>query len=250
MNFLEGRMLGAFLIFTRLGAFWAVCPVFSWPTILPQFKIASAIVMSIFLAGVTPFHAVAQSPDIVQILIWTSLEAVYGLGLGLIAYTLYGVIRNSAGIAEQQIGLTMANVLDPTTEEQEGVITVMMELFLILLLFATDSHHILIKIISRSYDTYGVGRIPSIGELTQGLILSGSAMLMLSLQMAAPVLAAFLLLMVVMGIMARVAPETNILFLSLPVRVGLGMAAIGILSPFLGDYLKHFVTWLDKLIVV
>jgi flagellar biosynthetic protein FliR len=250
MDFLEGRMLGAVLILTRLGAFWAVCPVFSWPAIPEYIKVSSVVILSLFLAGMTPFPAMAQSPDILEILIWTGSEAVYGLALGIVAHTLFVVIRSSAGIAEQQIGLTMASVLDPTTEEQEGVLTVMMEMFLILLLFATDSHHILLKILNRSYDHFGIGQIPSIGNLTQSVMLSGSAMLMLTLQMAAPILAAFLLLMIVMAILARIAPESNILFLSLPIRVGLGMTAMGILMPFLGDYLKHFIAWMDKLIIV
>lgn len=250
MNFLEGRILAVVLILTRLGAFWAICPVFSWPTIPVQFKAAGAVAISVFLAGITPFGATAQSPDILQIIIWTGSEAIYGLALGLVAYALFAIIRNTAGIAEQQIGLSMANVLDPTTEEQEGVLTVMMELFLILVLFTTESHHVLLKIINRSYGNFGIGQIPSIGELTQSVILSGSAMLMLALQMATPILAAFLLLMIVMAIMARVAPETNILFLSLPVRVGLGLMIMGVMAPFLSDYLKLFVQWVDKLIVV
>jgi flagellar biosynthetic protein FliR len=250
MDFLEGRMLGTVLILTRLGAFWAVCPVFSWTTIPGQVKVAAAVVLSIFLAGITPFPAMAQSPDILQILIWTGSEAVYGLGLGIVAYALYAVIRSTANIAEQELGLTMATVLDPTTEEQEGVLAVLMELFLILLLFTTESHHILLKILNRSYSHFGVGQIPSIGDLTQSVILSGSAMLMLSLQMAAPILAAFMLLKIVMAIMARIAPESNILFLSLPVQIGLGLTAMGILTPFLGDYLKHFIVWMDKLIIV
>jgi flagellar biosynthesis protein FliR len=250
MDFLEGRILGAVLILTRLGAFWAICPVFSWPTIPESIKIAAAVIMSLFLAGITPFQAATHSPDILQILIWTASEAVYGLALGIVAYALYAVVRSTANIAEQEIGLTMASVLDPTTEEQEGVLSVMMELFLILLLFATDSHHILLKILTRSYDHFPIGRIPSITDLVQSVILSGSAMLMLSLQMAAPILAAFMLLKIVMAIMARIAPETNIMFLSLPVQVGLGLASLGILTPFIGDYLKHFVGWLDKLIMV
>lgn len=250
MDFLEGRILGTVLILTRLGAFWAVCPVFSWTTIPEQVKVAAAIVMSIFLAGITPFPALAQSPDILEILIWTASEAAYGLGLGIITYALYSVIRSTANIAEQEIGLTMASVLDPTTEEQGGVLPVLMELFLILLLFATDSHHILLKILSRSYGHFGIGQIPTIADLTHSVILSGSAMLMLSLQMATPILAAFLLLKIVMAIMARIAPETNILFLSLPIQIGLGLATFGIIAPFLGDYLKHFIYWIDKLIMV
>jgi flagellar biosynthetic protein FliR len=250
MDILNGKMLGVVLILTRIGAFWAVCPIFSWQAIPTQIKAAAVTVLSIFIAGITPFPAIAQTPDTVEILLWTSAEAIYGLAMGLVAYTLFAVIRSAASIAEQQIGLTMASVLDPMTEEQEGVLTIMMEMFFVLLLFAGQGHHVLLKILSRSYGSFGVGQTPSLGKLVESVILSGSAMLMLSLQMAAPVLAVFLLLMVVLAIMARIAPETDVLFLSLPIRIGLGLIIMGVLSPFLGEYFKLFVVWLDKLLVV
>jgi flagellar biosynthetic protein FliR len=250
MDILNGRLLGAVLILTRIGAFWAVCPIFSWQAIPTEVKAATVIILSIFLTGITPLPAIAQTPNTIEILLWTSAEAIYGLAMGLVAYALFAVVRNAAAIAEQQIGLTMASVLDPMTEEQEGILTVMMELFFILLLFAGQGHHVLLKILSRSYGGFGVGQIPSLGKLVESVILSGSAMLMLSLQMAAPILAVFLLLMVVLAIMARIAPETDVLFLSLPIRIGLGLIIMGVLAPFLGEYFKLFIVWLDKLLVV
>jgi flagellar biosynthetic protein FliR len=250
MDILTGRLLGAVLILTRVGAFWAFCPIFSAQVIPTQVKTAAAIILTIFLSGITPFPAMAQTPGAVEIVMWTAAEAMYGLAMGLVAYALFSVVRNAASIAEQQIGLTMASVLDPTTEEQEGVLTILLEMFFILLLFASQGHHVLLKILTRSYGGFGIGQIPSVGKLAESVILSGSAMLMLSLQMAAPVLAVFLLLMVVLAIMALISPETNILFLSLPIRVGLGLILLGILMPFLNEYLKQFVVWLDKLLVV
>jgi len=68
--------------------------------------------------------------------------------------------------------------------------------------------------------------------------------------MSAPILAAFLLLMVVLAILARIAPETNVLFLSLPIRVGLGLLMVGIFLPFVNNFIKEFAQWMDKLIPV
>jgi flagellar biosynthetic protein FliR len=75
-------------------------------------------------------------------------------------------------------------------------------------------------------------------------------MLMLSLQMAAPILVVFMLIMVVMAIMAKIAPESNILFLSMPIRIGIGLFIFGLLTPYFSGYLQTFVLWLDKLLVV
>jgi flagellar biosynthesis protein FliR len=53
-----------------------------------------------------------------------------------------------------------------------------------------------------------------------------------------------------MAIMAKIAPESNILFLSLPVRVGVGLIIFGLMAPYVHGYLQTFVLWLDKLLVV
>jgi flagellar biosynthesis protein FliR len=82
------------------------------------------------------------------------------------------------------------------------------------------------------------------------MLKAGSAMMMLALKLSAPILGAFMLLMVVLGFMARVAPETNILFLSLPLRCGVGLIMIGLFMPFIAGYLKQFTLWLNQLIPI
>ena len=48
----------------------------------------------------------------------------------------------------------------------------------------------------------------------------------------------------------RVAPETNVLFLSLPLRVGLGLLIVGFFIPYLNEYLSQFAAWLNKLLPI
>jgi flagellar biosynthesis protein FliR len=57
-------------------------------------------------------------------------------------------------------------------------------------------------------------------------------------------------MMVILAVFARVAPETNILFLSLPIRVGLGLLMVGIFLPFVNNFIKEFAQWMDKLMPV
>jgi len=53
--------------------------------------------------------------------------------------------------------------------------------------------------------------------------------------------------MVVLAILARIAPETNILFLSLPLRVGLGLIMVGIFLPFINQFVMDFAQWINKI---
>jgi flagellar biosynthetic protein FliR len=71
---------------------------------------------------------------------------------------------------------------------------------------------------------------------------------MAGLKLAAPILAAFLVLMVVLAVFARMIPEMNILFISLPIRVGLGLLMVAIFLPFINTFVAEFADWMGKLL--
>ena len=103
-------------------------------------------------------------------------------------------------------------------------------------------------IISRSYESFPAGSIPTIPVLTEGIVQAGSTMLLHGLKLAAPILAAFLLLMVILAVLARMVPEMNILFISLPLRVGLGLLMVAIFLPFISSFVSEFTKLMGKLL--
>ena len=250
MELISGKLFGFILILTRLGAFFATAPVFSWQVLSVQIKAAIAIVLSLFFSALMPSYYAAEDLTILQGTLLIAQEAVYGLCLGMVAYCLFAVVQQAGRFVERQMGLNMANILDPFSGEQGQPLGMLLEILFILLLFTTDGHHLLLQIMARSFDRYPIGFPPTIGSLTESIITASSYMFLLALQMAAPMLAAFLLLMVVLAFMARVAPETNVLFLSLPLRVGLGLLIVGFFIPYLNEYLSQFASWLNKLLPI
>lgn len=250
MEFLAGKMLGFVLILTRIGAFFASSPLFSWKAIPPRSKVTMALLISGFFASFTPCQFTAENNSLVEIILLIANELLYGLAMGLIAYCLFAVVRVAGQIIARQMGLMMANVLDPFSGEQSQALGMLLEIMFVLLLFATGSHHLLIQVLSRSFQAFEPGFIPDISVLVESVLKAGSAMLMLALKMSAPLLAAFLLLMVVLGFMARVAPEANILFLSMPLRVGMGMIMLAVFIPFIANFVTAFTTWLSRLMPI
>ena len=248
MEFLAGKMLGFILILTRISAFFLASPLFSWTAIPVRSKVTIALLTSSFFAMLTPCGFSTENTPFLQIVLLGGNEFFYGLALGMVAYCLFAVVRVAGRIVERQMGLTMAKVLDPFSNEQSQPLGIMLEIVFIFLLFSSNSHHLLIQILGRSFQSFGPGYSPGADVLAQSVLKSGSMLLILALQMAAPMLAAFLLLMVVLAFMARVSPEMNILFLSLPLRVGMGLILAAVFIPFLANYISTFTTWLNRLI--
>jgi flagellar biosynthetic protein FliR len=175
-------------------------------------------------------------------------EATYGVALGLIVTFVFAAVKFSGRIIERQMGLAMAQILDPLTGERAQPLGSLLEMIFILLFLSANGHHLFLLIISRSYDSFPAGSIPTIPVLAEGVISAGSTMLLHGLKLAAPILAAFMLLMVVLAVLARMVPEMNILFISLPLRVGLGLLMVGIFVPFIGSFVGEFAKLMGKLL--
>jgi flagellar biosynthetic protein FliR len=98
----------------------------------------------------------------------------------------------------------------------------------------------------RSYDVFPIGQPPATAMMADSVLESGALMLVFGLKLAAPVLAGFLLLAVVLAVLARALPEMNILLASLPLRVGLGFFLAAAMVPSLGGFTEQFGEWISR----
>lgn len=238
------------MVLTRISALVLVVPVFSWQSISVRIKAATILLLSIFFFTVKAPRISVASDSLFQIIIALGMEATYGLALGLILKLVFSAVGLYGRIIERQMGLALANVIDPMTGERSRPLSMLLEYIFIIMFLAANGHHLFILTISRSYDVFNAGNIPSISILTAGVIEAGSTMLIAALRLAAPLLAAFLLLLVALGVLARVAPEMNILFISLPMRVGLGIIMTMVFIPFINGFVSEFAELMNKLLPI
>jgi flagellar biosynthetic protein FliR len=248
MDFIIEKLLGFVMVLTRISAFFLAAPVFSWKSIPIRIKSAIALLITVFFCATAPFNVNSSRVSVLKALLFISNEAVYGLAMGLIAMFVFTAVRFGGRIIERQMGMAMASVLDPLTGESDEPICMFMEMIFIILFFSANGHHLFLLIISRSYEAFPAGSTPTISVLASGVTQAGSTLLIAGLRLAGPLLAAFLLLMVVLAVLARIAPEMNILFISLSMRVGLGLLMAGIFLPFISGFVTEFADWMGKLL--
>ncbi len=86
--------------------------------------------------------------------------------------------------------------------------------------------------------------------MVEAVVKSGSVMFIAALRLAAPMLAAFLLLVIIIAVLARIVPEMDILFFSFPLRVGLGLFVAALFVPFIGGFVSEFAGWMGKLLPI
>ncbi len=248
MEFLNAKIFGFILILARVGAFFATSPVFGWKSIPMRVKTGMMVTFSIFVASIVPLPLRVGDLNPIEMILLLSREVIYGLALGLIAWMIFTSVKLCARVIERQMGLALASVMDPLSEDQGNPLGILLEIIFILLFFAVNGHHLLMQSIVVSYDHFAAAGPLELGKLVESIIFAGSTMLLIALKLSAPILAAFLLMMMIMAVMARIAPEMNILFLSLPIRVGIGILLTGLFIPFILSYVRYFDVILDRVL--
>lgn len=244
------KLLGFTLVLTRISAFFLVLPVFGWKSIPVRIKVAVTVLLSIFFSIITPFPIDTKQVSSLEVVLLMSNEAIYGLALGLVVAFVFAAVKFSGRIIERQMGFAMAEILDPLTGERAQPLGSLLEMMFIILFISANGHHLFLLIISKSYEAFPAGSMPTIPVLADGIIKAGSTMLMAGLKLSAPILAAFLLLMVILAVLARTVPEMNILFISLPLRVGLGLLMVAAFMPFINTFVAEFADLMGKLLPI
>ncbi len=74
-------------------------------------------------------------------------------------------------------------------------------------------------------------------------------MLVFGLKLAAPVLAAFILMAVVLAILSKVLPEMNILMTSFPIRIGLGLLMAAAIIPLFDSFTSELIKRMNRFLI-
>jgi flagellar biosynthetic protein FliR len=242
------KLLGFVMVMTRISAFFLVVPIFGAPAIPATIKVGATIILSVFFSLVNPPVAAAHQASAVQAMILLGSEATYGLALGTIAGVLFGTVKLAGRIIEDQMGMTMAEILDPLTDEQGLPTASLLEMIFVIAFLAANGHHLFLRVLHRSFELFPPGKIPPIGTLAGNMLEATTMLLAAGLQLSAPILAAMLLLLVVLAILARIIPDMDIFFISFPLRITLGFVMLIAFMPFIDGFVGEAVKMMSKIL--
>jgi len=237
------------LLLTRISAFVGSAPLIGSRTVPNRFKAGLVLVLTIFFGN---FVNVPFDPSQVHwawAIVMLIHELLCGLALGMATRLVFMAISQGGSMMGRAMGLALAQVMDPNSGTRSQPISLIFEMVFIVLFLGAGGHHVLIKVLSGSYSAFPMASPPQISEMANLIVQSGAVMLQFALRLAAPVLAGALLLSVVLSILARIIPEMNILFLSMPLRLALGLFIAAALLPTLDGFTEEIAAWMARNLV-
>ena len=239
-----------FLVVLRIGAIVMTMPVFRSRSIPILFKLGLTFAISMALFSILELEPVPVFNHIFPFAIGVIGELMIGLSIGMSIRLIFAGIQIAGQLAGYQMGLAIANVMDPSTSQQLPILSQFNQLFAMLLLLVTNAHHIFLRALAESYRLVPPFGFHFSNALMQQIVDLGGKMFVIAVQVGAPIIAALLLISVAFGLIARTVPQMNVFIVAMPLKIGVGLLFLGFSLPYLSTYLNSLFRGLSKNIFI
>ena len=171
-------------------------------------------------------------------------ELLLGALLGFLLSCLLEAARLGGELIDLQIGFRAGALFDPLSSVSSSVLGRFWYLLATMYFLCLNGHHWLLAGLMRSFQVCPVGQLSCSPHLVALALSVVSALFMLALKLAAPVIAALILADLTLGLVGRGMPQMNVLMVGMPGKILVGLIALALSCPVLatglGEMLAQF----------
>jgi len=214
-----------FLALTRVLAILVQIPIFNSDAVPNQIKLGFGIILTMMIVPWEPLGTDAEAIPLFPFAGAILQELIIGLLAGYAATLVFGVFQMAGKIIELGSGYSSGQVFNPTLGETGSAYQQLFVIVILLFFLVTNGHHVFIAGIKQTFDVLPVRS--AITEISLETVIVYTTNLMASaIQIAFPIMVALLLTDISLGLLARVAPQIQVFFLGLPVKVWIALFAL------------------------
>ncbi len=239
------NIFGFFLIFARIGSALALMPGFSAGFVPARMRLTIALVISFVLSPVLIADLPARPPTLPAVAILITGEILIGAFFGTIARILISALQTAGTVVAYMSSMANALIQDPIAEQQSSTVAGFLLIAGTVLIFVTDSHHLMIRAVVDSYSMLEPGMALPAGDMANVMGRQVADSFALGLRLAAPFVIVGLTYYIGLGLLGRLMPQLQIFFFGMPVQIGmqiwvLTIAFSGMMMVFLENFIDAY----------
>lgn len=219
------------LIATRLSAMMVVAPVFSSRTVPVRLKAGLVIIISWISLPLVAESGGTVPDGIVALAILGVKEAIIGFAFGLVAQFLFAAVQTAGAFIDVTAGFAISQTLDPASNTSISILGRWYNLIAVSSFLALGGHQLLVAGVVRSFTLAPPLSGPDVTAVVSGVLERADDILLVVVQIGAPIIGALLVTDVTLGVISRSVPQMNIFIVGLPLKIIVALAGSAILLP-------------------
>ncbi len=233
------QVFAAGLVFARLASMIMLMPAIGEIFVPIRIRLAFALALALMLFPVVGSLIPAVPQSVSGVAGAVIKETLIGLLIGVILRFFMSSLAAAGEIISIQSTLGFAQTANPTQAAPSTTLGTFLGLMGLVLIMATNLHHLFLSAIVRSYTLFPFTRAISVPDAATLAIQTVSGSFALGFQLAAPVVAFSLIFNIATGLVGRVMPQFQIFFVASPLMVLLALSIFALSLGVIG------VVWID-----
>ena len=246
-HFNPATLFSFLLTFMRISVVVFMLPFYGTSLIPTTIKGALCMALALALWPKLSFAGTAMPSNPWTLGIMFLGEVIIGLLLDILVRLLFSAAQSAGAIMGFSMGFSLMNSIDPTTGAQESGLGHLMSQVTTMLFLCLNGHLVLLSCMAQSFDLVAPGALlinPALGE---HLIVFTSQMFIMALKISAPILASIFLVDLALALIARAAPQMNVLFIGFPLKISVGFLFMTLVFSALALTIGQFLGELEPM---
>lgn len=215
------------VVLARVGGLVTFAPFWSHNAVTGRVRALIAAALALVLTPTVAPHLNTPPINLVELALVIAGELLIGCAFGLVAKLVFSALEVAAQVLGFQLGLSLAAAIDPATRAQTVALGTIAQMLGLMVLLAADGHHWLLRATVQSYATVAPGGFSASPRLAEVLLRLSANALAVGVALAAPAIVVLLAVEVLLGVMGRAAPRLELMVMSFPIKIAVGLWLIG-----------------------
>ena len=229
------------LTLVRISLLVFLLPFYGGENIPVPVKGALCIVLSLALWPHLSFDALYLPAHPFGFLLLILGELLVGLMLGLYVYFIFAGVQTAGQLMGFQMGFTMMQLADPLSGAQLPGTSHLLYMVALVIFLTLDGHLYLLQALTSSFAIMPPGGFVPRPVLISEIIRLSAQMFILAVKIAGPILAALFLVELALALMAKAAPQMNLLVIGMPLKIAVGFFFMFIVFTLLGRTIEESI---------
>lgn len=218
-NLIMNQLQLFLLVVVRTSGIFVFSPFFSSQNVPNAAKIGLTLAISVFISMTLTNHV---DYNLLPLVLVIFKELLVGIIIGFISYAFFSAFYVMGQVIDMEIGLGMANVIDPQNRVQIPLMGNFYYILSFVVFLGMNGHHRIILALKESYDYIPINGF-TYTESTMNLVIGAlTKAFEIGIKLSLPIVVVVFLSDIILGILSKTIPQLNVFVVGMPFKILIG----------------------------
>lgn len=236
-------------ILVRVMGAIAFAPIFGNITAIRRVKIFISIAVAYAIFAIYPYTPLGYT-TFLEYTVLLIKELVVGVTIGFMSSITLSIVNMAGQFIDREMGFSMVSNFDQTFNTETTITAEYYSMLVMLMMLCSNMHYFVISALADSFQLIPLGHITiDSGSLYDTMIQYMVDYFVIALRISMPVLIAVMLLNVVLGVLAKTAPQMNMFVIGIQLKIFVGFAVMFVTLWFLPNITEFVYHQMQNIVI-